>query len=44
MTGGCTEFLVRMVAAGMPGRLATPPATAHLAARSPSILTQHKQA
>ena len=44
MTGGCTEFLVKMFAPGMPGRLATPPATAHLAASTPSILTQHKQA
>ena len=44
MTGGCTEFLVRMCAAGMPGRLAAPPATAHLAASMPSTLTLHKQA
>ena len=44
MTGGWTEFLVRVVAAGMPGRLAAPPATAHLAASTPSTLTQHKQA
>ena len=44
MTGGCTEFVVRMVAGGMPGRLAAPPATAHLAASMPSILTRHKQA
>jgi len=44
MTGGCTEFLVRMVAAGMVGRLAAPPATAHLAASTPSTLTLHKQA
>ena len=44
MTGRWTEFLVRMVAARMPGRLAAPPATAHLAARTPSILTLHKQA
>jgi hypothetical protein len=35
---------VRVFAAGMPGRLATPPATAHLAASTPSILTLHKQA
>ena len=44
MTGGCMEFLVRVVAAGMPGRLAAPPATANLAASTPSILTLHKQA
>ena len=44
MTGGCTEFLGRVFAAGMPGRLAAPPGTAHLAASTPSILTQHKQA
>ena len=44
MTGGCTEFVVRMVAGGMPGRLAAPPATAHLAASTPSILTLRKQA
>ena len=44
MTGGCTEFLVRVFAGGMPGRLAAPPATAHLAASTPSILTLHKQA
>ena len=44
MTGRCTEFVVRMVAGGMPGRLAAPPATAHLAASTPSILTLHKQA
>jgi len=44
MTGGWTELLVRMFAAGMRGRLATPPATAHLAASMPSILTLHKQA
>ena len=44
MTGGCTEFLVRMVAAGMPGRLVAPSAAAHLAAGTPSILTLHKQA
>ena len=44
MTGGCTEFLVRVFAAGMPGHLAAPPATAHLAAGTPSILTLHKQA
>ena len=41
---GCTEFLVRMFAAGTPGHLATPPATAHLPASTPSILTLHKQA
>jgi len=44
MTGRCTEFLVRVFAAGMPGRFAAPPATAHLAASTPSILTLHKQA
>ena len=44
MTGGCTEFLLRVVAGGMPGRLATPPVTANLAASTPSILTPHKQA
>ena len=38
------EFLVRMVAAGTPGRLAARPATAHLAASTPGILTLHKQA
>ena len=38
------EFLVRVFAAGMRGRLAAPPATAHLAASTPSILTLHKQA
>ena len=44
MTGGCAEFVVRVVAAGMVGRLAAPPATAHLEASMPSILTLHKQA
>ena len=44
MTGGWTDFLVRMFAGGMPGRLATPPVTANLAASTPSILTPHKQA
>ena len=44
MTGRCTEFLVRVFAAGMPGRFAAPPATAHLAASMASILTLHKQA
>jgi len=39
------EFLVRVFAAGAcPAASLPPPATAHLAASTPSILTLHKQA